>query len=319
MVMDVHAHLIPRSLLSGEKALRLSYDPDHRTVVVGGHRVSPVGEDMFDPGRQLESMDEEGIGLRVLSIPPFIFVYRLKPEDAVAWARQANEGLAEACGRGTRFLGLGTVPLQDPRSAIEELRYCVERLRFAGVEIGTNVAGEDLDSPRFEPFFHACDELACAVLVHPGDVLCPERLNRFYLQNILGNPFETAIAAARLALTGRLQQYAKMRVCLSHGGGALPALLGRAARAAEVRPELQGRQLSPGPNVLYDTVVHDEATLKFLADKCGLANVVLGTDYPFDMGDPHPVRRVNSLFEEEDCRLVTCANPRRFLYGGTAV
>ena len=196
--------------------------------------------------------------------------------------------------------GLATVPLQDVPEAAAELERAVG-LGLKGVSIGSNVNGKDLDHPDFLPFFTKAEALRAVVFIHPLDVIGVERIRSYYLHNGLGNPFDTAVAAARLAMGGVLDRFPRLQVCLAHGGGALPYLVGRLDRIHKVRPEGREKARRKPSAYLrrfhYDTVVHSDLVLRYLVDLVGNDRVVVGSDYRFDMGCLDPRRTLVAVRE----------------------
>jgi aminocarboxymuconate-semialdehyde decarboxylase len=243
-------------------------------------------------------MDRLGIDRQALSPPPVMFCYWADARANESFARLQNDNVAAVVARHpARFVGMATVPLQEPDRAVKELRYCHERLGLRAVEIGSCPAGRDFDDPALFPFFEACAALGMAVFVHPANPLVgQERLTRYYFPLIVGNPLETALAASKLIYGGVLERLPGLRVCFAHGGGACPFTLARLDHGWKVRPE--GPAAIPRPprayaRLLYfDSLTLSAANLKFLVEQFGAERVVIGSDYPFDMGSDDPVRAV---------------------------
>jgi len=187
-----------------------------------------------------------------------------------------------------------TVPLQDPTLAIDELRHARERLGLSAVEIGTCPGGRDFDDPALFAFFEACRDLDLAVLVHPATPLVgQERLTKYYFPLIVGNPLETALAVSKLIFGGVLERLPDLRICFAHGGGAFPFTLPRLDYGWSVRPE--GPAAIPKPpreyarRIWFDSLTHSSASLRFIVEELGAARVLMGSDYPFDLGVADPV------------------------------
>lgn len=199
-----------------------------------------------------------------------------------------NEGIASLCAQNRkRFMGLGTVALQHPELAAQQLRHAVKTLGLRGVEISTSVGDKELADPALEPFWRTANELECVVFIHPLGTSAFERLSRYYLTNVIGQPFETTVALSHLIFSGVLDKYPALRILAAHGGGYLPFYLGRASHAHRMRPESRGMQLAPVEylrRIWFDTVVYEPEAIRQLIDVVGISQVVLGTDYPFDMG-----------------------------------
>ena len=318
MIIDVHGHMVPSDLLE-DAAWEISLEGDEETgfkMHARGLVVGPVYRNLIDPETQIAEMDETGIDQRVISVPPFLFGYNRKPGWTLEWCRAYNNTLADICLRyPDRFLGLGAVPLQDPTAATVEMERCITQLKLAGIEIGTHVGDMDLDDVAFSGFFAGADSLGCNMLIHPNNVVGRERLSKYYLSNLVGNPFETTIAASRLMLSGFFESHPNVSLCFSHGGGAFPFLLGRIRHGMTLRPEIpaSANQGHVPKTMYFDTVVHDAATLDFLIRQCGLDNIMLGSDYPFDMGDANPAKFIMQAVSSEATKAIWEDNPLRFL------
>jgi aminocarboxymuconate-semialdehyde decarboxylase len=225
---------------------------------------------------------------------------RLEQADGLWFAHAVNEAIAEFVrDRPDRFVGIGSAPLRAPVGAAEMLGPLVRDLGLFGVEINTT-AGPDifLDDPALEPFWAAAEELGAFIFIHPSLGGTGKQFQRFYLNNLIHNPLETTVAAAHLIFGGVIERYPRLKVCLVHGGGFLPYNLGRLRRGGLVREETRGAMTgtpeAAAARFLFDTVTHSAAALRFLVGEAGAERVLLGSDYPFDMGDPDPVGTVKS-------------------------
>jgi aminocarboxymuconate-semialdehyde decarboxylase len=215
---------------------------------------------------------------------------------------------------------MATVPLQDPRRAAEVLEHAMRDLGMAGVQIATTVDGTDLDRAGLDPFWEAAEGLGCLIVIHPCDPLPGVDLSRNFLDNMVGRPAESTIAVAHLLFSGTLERYPGLVICVVHGGGFLPYQLGRMQRGFEAVPKMAAQNISDPPSEMarrlyYDTVLHDPAPLAFLVDQMGADHVVMGTDYPFPMGDPTPVETVNDIpgLSEEQRTMILGGNVSRLL------
>jgi aminocarboxymuconate-semialdehyde decarboxylase len=238
--------------------------------------------------KRLEDMDAIGIDVQAISPSPSQFHYWAEPELAADIVHRCNECIAELCARvPSRLVGLGSVALQHPDLAADQLQHAVTQLGLRGVEISSQAQGRDLDHPDFAPFWKKAEELDCLVFLHPFGTTLGERLNRYYLSNVIGQPLETTIALSHLIFGGVLDRHPGLRICAAHGGGYLPYYIGRSEQAFRVRPEAGSPRHPPSHylrQVWFDSVVYDPATLRQLVDRVGASQVVAGTDYPFDMG-----------------------------------
>ncbi len=223
--------------------------------------------------------------------------YSLPPEQGAAWSRAQNEGLAaslaEASGRHT---GLATVPLQSPAHAVEELRFAVRSLGLRGAMVDPNALGRPLGDHAFDPFWKAAADLAAPVILHPFLLEAVERFGRHYLHNLVGYPFETTLAAGSLILGGTLDRFPSLDIVLVHGGGFFPYHIGRFDRGHTTRPEARSDGASSPSSYLrrfhYDTLVQFTPALTYLVAVAGADRVLLGSDHPFWLGDPEPLRIV---------------------------
>jgi aminocarboxymuconate-semialdehyde decarboxylase len=263
-----------------------------------------------------------GVDLQVLSVAPPQYYYWTDPALGRRLARLQNEHLAElVAAHPDRFAGLATVPLQDVDGAVAELDFAVDELGLRGVEICTNVNGVDLDDRRFRPFFARVADLDVVVLLHPHGFTHGERLMDYYLTNVVGNPLESTIATTRLIHGGVFEEFPGLKLCVVHGGGYLPFYASRMDHSWRERPE--GRHHLPDrppssylrTNVYADCLVYDPAHLAFLVAQLGADRVVVGTDYPYDMGFYDPVGLVEGTptLSPEDRRLILEGNAARLL------
>lgn len=319
MIVDLHSHFFPLDTLRTQGALPLtiSDEPDDTcTVQVAGHRLN-IEPELYDLKRQREALQRQALDRRTLMPPPYTILYELPPAEGIAWSRLLNDGTSAAAHSDpAAFAGFATVPLQDPSAAIEELHRAIDELGLEGVEILTNIDGAGLDDPALEPFWIAVEALRVPLLIHPNNVLGLDRLGPYYLRNLLGNPTETAQAGARLLFSGVMDRHPEIKIILSHGGGSLPHLIGRLQHGFEVRPECRQFSADPISNMnrfYYDTVVFNPLILRHLIDLVGLDRIVLGTDYPFDMGETDPVGFVSAALPNSDERDTVLGTGERVL------
>lgn len=271
--------------------------------MVDGRPFREVESNLWDPARRLEECERAGVTAQVLSTVPVMFSYWARAEHALDLSRLLNDHIAAVVAdHPGRFIGLGTLPLQDPDVACRELERCRRQLGLAGVEIGTHVNGRNLDDPSLFPVFETAAQLGAAVFVHPWDMLGAERMERYWLRWLVGMPAETAVAVCSLVLGGVLERLPALRVAFAHGGGAFPAAIGRIERGYEARPDLCATDSRRNPrqalrSVYFDSLVHDPEVLRLLLRLAGPDRVALGSDYPFPLGEPAPGELVDSLEE----------------------
>ena len=302
MRIDLHTHLVPEdwedwaARFGGAAWPRLvRKDACRATIMTGDKFFRDIDDRSWSPARRLEDMDRLGIDRQALSPPPVMFCYWADARANAAFARLQNENVAAVAARHpARFVGMATVPLQDTDLAVKELRHCRERLGLRAVEIGTCPGGRDFDDPVLFPFFEACADLDVAVFVHPANPLVgQDRLTKYYFPLIVGNPLETALAISKLIFGGVLERLPALRFCFAHGGGAFPFTLARLDHGWKVRPE--GPAAIPKPpreyarRLYFDSLTLSAANLRFIVEQFGAERVVIGSDYPFDMGSDDPV------------------------------
>ncbi|MCC6532158.1 MAG: amidohydrolase [Burkholderiales bacterium] len=297
MIIDVHAHIAPSALLDAARREARAF-PSVKVESVqggtcfafaGGEMTRPVAPKLIDMDARLQWMQAQGITHQVAGGWLDMFGYELPPAEGLAWSRLMNEHLLAASRAAKVVSPLATVPMQDGAMAAQVL---VEALDagFAGVMIGTQPKGigGNLDDPALDPFWSAAAERQASVYIHPMYVCGDDRLKDYDLVNAVARVTDTTIAVARLLYSGHLVRYAGVNVVLSHGGGALPYILGRLVRTHQFHRELADPNAG-FEHLYFDTVMFDPAALRFLADKVGADKLMLGSDYPFPIGDLAPL------------------------------
>jgi aminocarboxymuconate-semialdehyde decarboxylase len=264
-----------------------------------GLRWPELPDGLWDLAQRLRDMDAARVGVLVISVPPYMFGYGLLVDVAVAFATSLNDDIARVVVEATeRLIGLAQLPLQAPEAAAAELRRAVTELRLRGAAIGTNVAGLNLDDPSLDPVWTESERLGVPILLHPATVASGARLHSYYLTNLIGTPLGTTIAAASLMCGGVIERHVSLRFTLVHGGGLIPDQLGRLDHGWRVHPELRSLPNPPSSylsSFVFDAITHASGALPFLIDAIGAERVVMGSDYPFDMGLDQPVDAVEAL------------------------
>ena len=292
-VVDVHAHVIPPALV---ELMRAGQAPDGIRLERGdgapqvvhrqGYRY-PLLPAFWDVEARLRAMDEQGVTHALLSVAPPLFLYWIDPAEAVAAARLLNDAVASMAAEAPeRFTGVATLPLPDPGAAVAELRRCVVDLGLPGAQVGPHCEGTPLDGETLRPVLRAADQLGVPLIVHPYYVGSEPGLDDFYLTNLQGNPWQTALAASRLILSGTLDALPELACLLVHGGGHLPYQVGRLDRGHRVRPEAAAPRQAPSAYLrrfFYDTLTHRPAATGWLIAQVGADRVLYGSDAPFDM------------------------------------
>ena len=301
--VDIHAHFFPQGYLDLlQRAGRSAGDNDRRFT---------------EPPLRIAEMDAQGVAVHALSLtasPTAPMVYWGSEEQSHNLAKAWNDGAIAAQRQyPTRFVVLATLPMQFPDRAQEELTRVSSLPGVRGIYMGTNIGGKDLDDLMFESVFTRIESLGLPIFLHPLNTVGGARTQSFYLTNFIGNPVDSAIAAAHLIFGGVLDRHPRLTFCLPHAGGVLPVLAGRWDHGWTVRPEV--RQLPQAPSAylrrfFYDTISHSKPIMEFVLDMVGTDRVMIGSDYCFDMGLTQPVEFVHQL------NLTTAE--RNMIMGGTA-
>lgn len=326
-VIDVHAHVLSDEtigLLQKEApqiAIKLTpIDAEFSVLEVAGNAYRPFPRGGWDLERRFRDMDAAEVDMQVVSNTPQTFLYNQEAALTAATARLQNEQIARlVAAHPARFLGIATLPMQAPDLAVVELaRAIAQGLR--GAHIGSNINGRNLDDPALEPVWAKSAELGAFILIHPVGVAGADRLKSYYLANLIGNPVDTTIAAASLVFGGVLERYPSLKICLSHGGGFVPYQSGRWAHGWQVRGEPKvNLKTSPEASLrrfYFDTILHAAAPLEFLVRAAGPAHVLLGSDYPFDMGTLECARQVKALAIPQADRATILGDTAAVLLGG---
>lgn len=307
MNIDMHSHFIPEKFIQmvrkGTSSLQVKIEKDSSGNEFMHHDqgyVYPLLKGFYDPEYRIKDMDKARIDMAVLSSAPPLFYYWVDSALALSVATIINDSIKEMVDMyPDRFIGMGTIPMQDVNLAVNELKRCVNDLGFKSVQIGANIEGIQLDDPRFLPFFKACNDLGVLVTLHPYYVGKKGALANYYLTNLIGNPLDSVVAAASLIFGGVLEKNPNLKVCIVHGGGYLPYQFGRLEHGYKVRNEPKSNDAKSPRSYLnqlyFDSILFDPNALDYLVKFAGFNHVVMGTDYPFDMGETKPVDFIESI------------------------
>ena len=328
MRIDAHTHFIPQKYFDEVQRHEglLSYEienggSDKPLVRIGKFHFFASREHR-DPEAQVRRMEEKGIDLQVISTHTYLYHYADPPDVALELARIVNEELAGVVlAYPGRFAAKGTVPLQDPEAACGELHRARGELGIRAFEIGSSVDGIPLDHPSLRSFFAEAEKLEVFISVHPysGWLLAQDYLEFAYLKNLTGIPMNTAWAIGRLIFSGILEEFPRLKLGFSHGGGVAPFLLGRWDHGWEERPECRGRLSIPPSEAFrrlyFDTITHDPHALELVLSWVPPSHLLLGSDYPFDMGPSDPAEAVESArgLSLEDQEGIFCGNAKEVL------
>ncbi len=297
--IDLHCHIhtdaadvIARQSATNASAIARYGNP--RTEAQQKKLHEDLHRKLTDVDQRIADMDRMDIDVQAISTSPLQYYYGVETDLARQIARTINEQLAQVTAtHPERFAPLGTLPMQSPELAVQELEYCMKKLGFRGIEIGTNVAGTEIADPRYEKMWKKCEALGAVVFLHPIGFTAPQRLTQHFLTNVIGNPLDTTVALAHIVFGGILERYPKLKIVSAHGGGFLSHYPARMDHAYRVRPECHDHITRPPSyymkKIYYDTMVFGEPQLDHLVNLYGADHVVIGTDYPYDMGYYKPV------------------------------
>jgi aminocarboxymuconate-semialdehyde decarboxylase len=304
--IDIHAHYYPQSFLDLIADEGKRFKAEYRMTAEGfylsapAETIGPLPTKIIDLKQRLADMDAQGVSMQAISLTTPMVSWA-DADLSLKLARTWNDAASEAHkAYPTRLVALMILPMLDPDRAIDELNRAAKLPGMRGVYMGTNVNNRDLDDPLFEQIFAKIEQLSLPVFLHPLQTVGGERTKPWYLSNLLGNPFDAAIAACHLIFGGVLDRHPKLQICLPHGGGALPMLIGRIDHGAQVRAEIKPLRLPQPPSAYmqrftYDTIVHSKPVMEFLIREVGAERILLGSDYCFDMGYDRPVEFLEQI------------------------
>lgn len=326
MRVDFHTHIIPEDIPNFvEKFGGARWPTLEKTctcganIMVAGQVFREVTDQVWSPEKRIQDMDAEGVDIQVLSPIPVTFSYWAEAHAAEEMARIQNDFIANTVKQyPKRFIGLGTVPLQDVEVAIREMDRCIHELGLKGIEIGTNVNGKNLDDPAFTAFFEMAEKWEVPLFIHPWETLGKDRMPRHNFMYTVGMPSETALAAASLINGGVIEKFPKLKVCFAHGGGSFPYILPRLDQGWNVWPHLRLTSKPPSyyaKNFYFDSLNYDPLNLQYLIDRFGVDKIVMGSDYPFLLREIPPGKIVDETLHlsEEQRRAILGRNALAFL------
>lgn len=323
LIVDLHCHVLTPA---AEEVVRPAMGPASETLMrfaneatreVNRAQAQGVRGKLTDIATRLKDMDRMGVDIQAISPAPPQYYYWTEPDMGREACRLINDNIANIVAQHPdRLVGLGTVPMQAPEFAVVELERLVKDLGLRGVEICTNVAGQELSDPKFRPFFAKAEELGILIFMHPNGFTEGQRLSEHYFINVIGNPLDSTVAVSHLIFGGVLQDHPRLKICVAHGGGFLPAYAGRMDHAHGARSDcrlcIKRKPTSYLKRLYFDTIVFAPEQLEHLVRQYGADHIVMGTDYPFDMGMYTPVEFVDGI------RKFTAAEKAQILGGNAA-
>ena len=305
--IDTHTHVLTEetAALLRKEAPKVAVtitpvDAESATLDVASVVYRPFPRGGFDLARRLHDMDAMGVDVQVLSATPQTYLYNQDASLGTTTAAIQNDQIGKLVKQNPqRFMGIATLPMQAPEKAADELKRAMTKLGLRGTMFASNIMGKNLDDPSFEPVWATAEELGAFIFIHPNNVAGVDRMKSYYLNNLIGNPLDTTIGAACLYFGGVLDRYPKLTVVLAHGGGFTPYQAARWEHGWHVRPEpkknIAKQPVDIAKRFYYDTILHSAPVLEFMIERVGADHVMLGSDYPYDMGMMDCVKHVRSL------------------------
>lgn len=307
MRIDIHTHIIPEHLPRWSEKFGYNgfihldhHKPCCARMMKDDEFFREIQSNCWDPEKRIEECSHTHVDVQVLSTIPIMFNYWAKPQDCLEISRFLNDHIAEVVERyPKKFIGLATVPMQATDLAIREMERC-KKLGYAGLQIGTNINDQNLDERAFFPIYEAAEELGLALFVHPWNMMGARQMSKYWLPWLVGMPAETNRAICSLIFGGVFERFPKLRFAFAHGGGSFPANIGRIERGFNVRPDLTAidNQVNPRDylgHFYVDSLIHDEAFLKYVINLLGEDRVCIGSDYPFPLGEDRPGEEIEAL------------------------
>ncbi|KAL0480237.1 aminocarboxymuconate-semialdehyde decarboxylase [Acrasis kona] len=313
--IDTHTHILPETWPDLNKMFGYGgfialdhHKPKSARMMKDGQCFREIEDNCWNPETRIEEMRKTNVTKQILSTVPVMFNYWAKPKDTLKVSTILNDHIHDVCNQyEDSFVGLGTVPMQAPDLACKELRRCMEELGMKGIEIGTHVNKQTLDDPSMFPIFETAAELGATIFVHPWDMIGKDLMKKYWMPWLVGMPAETTLAMCSLMMGGVMEKLPNLKFCFAHGGGAFPFTVGRIEHGWNVRPDLCQTDSRTNPRDFFgkfwvDSLVHDPKAFKYLVDVVGDDKVVLGSDYPFPLGELRPgelIEKSNVGFSRE--------------------
>ena len=314
MKIDIHTHIMPDKMPNWVQKfgygefIHLEHRNCKACMMKGDKLFREVEENCFNVSLRKQEMDATDVSIQVLSTIPVLFNYWAKPKDGLETSRFFNDHIAESVAKNPeRFIGIGTVPMQDMELAIGEMERCVNELKMPGLEIGSNINGINLGDPQFFPFYKRAEELGCSLFIHPWEMMGEGQMQKYWLPWLVGMPAETSRAICSMIFGAVMENFPKLKLAFAHGGGSFPATIGRIEHGFLVRPDLVAIDNAINPRnyigkFWIDSLVHDEKTMHYILDVMGEDKICMGSDYPFPLGEHHPGKLIEDMALQADVK-----------------
>ncbi len=307
LTIDIHTHILPENIPNFREKFGYGgfihldhHKPCCARMMMDNKFFREIEDNCWSAEARIKECGHHHVDVQVLSTVPVMFSYWAKPYDCLEVSKFLNDHIADIVARyPKRFIGLGTVPMQDAELAIQELKRCKE-IGLKGIQIGSHVNDWNLSSPELFPIFEAAQDLEMSVFVHPWDMMGKDKMERYWLPWLVGMPAETSLAICSMIFGGVFERLPKLKVAFAHGGGSFPSTIGRVEHGFNVRPDLCAIDNNVNPRdylgkFYIDSLVHDPQALDFVINTMGEDFVALGTDYPFPLGELAPGKLINSM------------------------
>ena len=310
--IDIHTHILPKNWPNLKERygyggfVQLEHCSGCSRMLIDGEHFRDVSKNCWDPHTRIEECDKYEVDVQVLSTVPVMFSYWAKPKDTADLSMILNDHIADLVTEfPKKFIGLGTLPMQDADLSIKELTRLKEIKGIAGVQIGSHINGWNLDDPRIFPILEAAQDLDLSVFVHPWQMLGSDRMNLYWLPWLVGMPAETALSICSLIFGGVFEKLPKLRIAFAHGGGAFPSIIGRLEHGYNVRPDIVATHNKHNPRdyigkFYLDSLVHEPSVLQYMIDLFGADCIALGSDYPFPLGEENPGEMIKNMKLEKN-------------------
>jgi len=306
--IDIHTHIIPENLneiistFDDKRFLSIKFIDDHNAVLIKDDQdFRKISCNCWHPQERISEFSNSGVDIQILSTIPVLFSYWAKDDEGLQLSEFLNNHIHDVVLNNKKhFIGLGTIPMQNVDLAIKEMDRCINELNFPGIQIGSNVNGENLSEKKFDPIFKHAEKINCSIFVHPWEMMGTSDIKKYWLPWLVGMPAETSRAMCSLIFGGVLEKYPGLKFAFSHGGGSFPFTLGRIDHGYTVRPDLCAVDNSILPSeylgkFYVDSLVHDENALLFLINQIGHEKIALGSDFPFPLGEKKPGQLIQNL------------------------
>ena len=306
--IDIHTHIMPEKIPNwfekfgyGDFIHLDHHKPCCARMMKGDKFFREIESNCWEPKDRIIDMSATDVDIQVLSTIPVLFNYWAKPSEGLETARFLNDHICSCVtNHPDKFIGLGTVPLQDIDLAIKEMERCIKELKMPGIEIGSNINQLNLSDKKFDPFWEAAQDLNCSIFIHPWEMMGENEMMKYWLPWLVGMPAETARAICSLIFGGVMEKYPNLKFAFAHGGGSFPATVGRVEHGWKVRPDLCAVDNPVNPRdylgkFWVDSLVHDEVSFDVLLKTVGADKICVGSDYPFPLGEQRPGELVESM------------------------